>query len=132
MLDEALQLAISAHDGQVDKSGNPYIFHPIRVAMNVWEHGETCRIVAFLHDVVEDNDSVGLDDILALFGEEVRAAVDALTRREGESYPCFIERCKKNEIAKIVKIADVNDNLRPGTPHLAERYKAALRVLTND
>jgi (p)ppGpp synthase/HD superfamily hydrolase len=90
-----------------------------------------CRITAVLHDVVEDGD-FGLGDILALFGEETRSAVDALTRRGGESYEDFIARCKTNHIARHVKIADIRDNLRPGAPHLRDRYEAALMALTEE
>lgn len=106
----------------------PYILHPLRVMCAV---DAPHRIVAVLHDVVEDGD-LGLGDILAIFGEEVREAVNALTRRERESYGEFIVRCKANPIARQVKIADIRDNLRPGAPHLRERYEAAMAVLTED
>jgi len=127
-LELAIQLAVEAHAGQTDKNGEPYILHPLRVMLAV---AAPCRIAAVLHDVVEDGD-FGLGDILALFGEETRGAVDALTRRGGESYEDFIVRCKANHIARHVKSADIRDNLRPGAPHLRDRYEAALMVLTED
>lgn len=127
MLEEAINLAINAHTGQKDDSGEPYILHPLRVMHAV--SGEIDKVVAVLHDTVEDSDSVGHGDILALFGAEVHEAVYALTRLTGETYVEFIERCKANPIARRVKIADIHDNLRPGAPHLKERYLKALRVL---
>lgn len=111
MLNEAIKLAVDAHAGQVDKAGEPYILHPLRVMQAVFS--ETDRVVAVLHDVVEDSSTVGLGDILALFGEEVRAAVDALTRRDGEDYFDYVRRAKANPIARRVKWADLCDNLRP-------------------
>lgn len=129
MLEQAIKLAIEAHSGQFDKSGQPYIFHPLRVMLAV--EGGIERIVAVLHDVVEDSDVFSMGDISALFGEKVSEAVLALTRCDGENYSEFIKRCAKNDIARRVKIADIKDNLRPGAPHLVERYQRALTVLEN-
>lgn len=122
-LNAAIKLAVDAHAGQVDKNGEPYILHLLRVMLAV---PPECRIAAVLHDVVEDSDMVGHGDILALFGQDVWAAVRALTRRGDETYDEFIERCSENLTARHVKIADIRDNLRPGAPHLRDRYEAAL------
>lgn len=130
-LNEAIAMAAQAHDGQFDRAGEPYILHPLRIMLAMGTEAE--RIVAVLHDVVEDGD-VGLGDILALFGEDVRAGVDAVTRRAGESYPDFIERAKANPIGRAVKLADIRDNLAPWrsgslTDSLRERYEAARLAL---
>ena len=125
----AIKVAVEAHRAQVDKNGEPYILHPLRVMMNV---SRPLQVIAVLHDVVEDSDSYGLGDVLALFGEDVRDAVDALTRREGERYEDFIRRCKANRAARHVKIADIRDNLRPGAEYLRNRYEAALAVLMEE
>ena len=127
MLREAITMAALAHDGQVDKNGEPYILHPLRVMLA--QEDEVSRIVAVLHDTVEDSDTVGHGDILALFGESVHAAVYALTRQAGETYEEFIRRAKTDPIARRVKIADILDNLRPGAEHLRPRYEAALAML---
>lgn len=129
MLEDAIHLAVNAHAGQRDKNGELYIYHPLRVMLAV--DGELDKTVAMLHDVVEDTD-VTFKEIYEKFGEEVWNAVHALTRRDGETYAEFIERCKLNPVARRVKIADIRDNLRPGAPHLVERYEKALRVLTGE
>ena len=82
-LEKAIEIAARAHTGQVDKAGAPYILHPLRLMMAVRRPNE--RMAAVLHDVVEDTD-VTLDDLRAAqFQEEVLDAVDALTKRKGES-----------------------------------------------
>lgn len=108
MLSEAIQIAVSAHDGQLDKGGQPYILHAIRVMMAMTSN--TDRIVAVLHDVVEDSRDWQLQDLLA-FGPDIVAALDALTRREGEGYDDYINRVSENPIATRVKLADLRDNL---------------------
>lgn len=129
MLSKAIEIAAKAHEGQTDKNGAPYIFHPIRVASTFSD--ETLQTIAVLHDIVEDGD-VGHGDILALFGAVVHAAVFALTRQEGETYEDFILRAARNPDARKVKIADIRDNLRPGAEHLRPRYEAALKVLEGE
>ncbi|MER9471112.1 GTP pyrophosphokinase [Mesorhizobium sp. M0520] len=110
-LDQAIKIAVDAHEGQTDKAGLPYILHPLRVMLA--QSDDTHRIVAVLHDVVEDSKTVGLGDILALFGEEIRAAVDSITRRPGEPYGAYCQRAAANPIGKAVKMADLADNLDP-------------------
>ena len=110
----AEQLARRAHEGQVDKAGLPYIDHPRRVAARVAELGGPPEAIAaaWLHDVVEDT-ATTLDDLRAAgFGERVVATVDALTRRpdEGEAY---YRRVAAEELAVLVKQADIWDNTNP-------------------
>lgn len=126
MLTRAIELANHAHAGQVDKSGHPYIFHPVRVASTFSD--EVLQTIAVLHDVVEDTD-VTLADLDTLFPQGIVDAVDALTRRDGETYAGYILRVAQNPSARAVKIADIRDNLRPGAEHLRPRYEAALKVL---
>lgn len=125
-LEKAIEIAARAHAGQVDKAGEPYIFHPIRVMLA--QSDTQARIAAILHDVVEDSD-VTLDDLgREGFSEEVLTAVDALTEREGETQPDKAKRAAENEIALMVKLADVTDNMdmsRIRQP--AERDHARLR-----
>lgn len=129
MLREAITMAALAHEGQTDKSGAPYIFHPIRVASTFSD--DLLQTISVLHDVVEDT-SITLSDLGAHFPQSVVNAVDALTRREGESYKDFIRRVALNPSARKVKIADIRDNLRPGAEHLRPRYEAVLRVLEGE
>ncbi|CEH28927.1 GTP pyrophosphokinase [Aneurinibacillus migulanus] len=107
-LEKAIIIATKAHEGVIDKGGNPYILHPLRVMIK--QTSEECRIVAVLHDVVEDTD-ISLTDLRNEgFSEDIILAVDALTRRSNESYMEFISRCKQDAMARLVKLADIEDN----------------------
>jgi predicted Zn-ribbon and HTH transcriptional regulator len=110
MLDRAIQIAVQAHAGQKDKGGNPYILHPIRVMMSV--SGINEKIVAILHDVVEDSDWT-FDALLKEgFSSEIIEALKSVTKTsEQEDYESFIRRAKANAIGRQVKIADLKDNL---------------------
>ena len=135
-LDKALEIAVKAHAGQKDKVGQPYILHPLRIMIRM--NGDAERIVAVLHDVIEDSD-LTLDDLKhAGFSDLILAAVDCLTRREGEDYEPYVERASRTPLAKKVKIADLEDNMNlRRLHHLAEqdkarmeRYQKAYRFLT--
>lgn len=107
--EDALILAAQAHKGQLDLAGAPYIFHPMRVALSV--STEPARIVAILHDVVEDTD-ITYDQLAeAGFSDEIISAVEALTKRPGEKRIEAAARAKAHPIAHQVKIADVMDNM---------------------
>jgi hypothetical protein len=104
--DIAFELARKAHEGQYDKGGRPYIEHPLAVEKMLVSPRQ--RIVALLHDVVEDTDTT-LED-LKPFGKEIVAAVDAITKRDSESLKDYLTRIKANPIARAVKIADLTHN----------------------
>ena len=105
----AVELAIDAHRGQTDKGGYSYILHPIAVADRCMDDYE--KIVAILHDVVEDTE-VLLEDLEAAgFPAEIVEAVEALTKLDGEDYLTdYIPRVKANAIARQVKIRDIEHN----------------------
>ena len=107
-LEAAIALAAEAHSGQVDKAGEPYILHVIRVVAGCTT--PEARIAAALHDTVEDC-GLELRLIRHRFGDAVADAVDAVTHRDDETYAQFITRCGKNAIAKEVKLADLADNM---------------------
>lgn len=107
-LDDAIRVATEVHEGQTDKGGAPYILHPIRVMMQMDTEQE--RIVALMHDTVEDSDWFNLAEVEVYFGTRIAAAVDALTKREGESYDNYLARVKADELATKVKLADLKDN----------------------
>jgi (p)ppGpp synthase/HD superfamily hydrolase len=110
-IEKALQIAARAHEGQLDKHGQPYILHPLRVMAAV--EGDEARIVAVLHDVIEDT-SVTADELRREgFGEAILEAIDRLTHRKDEPYAEYVIRCKGHEIARRVKLADLEDNSRP-------------------
>jgi (p)ppGpp synthase/HD superfamily hydrolase len=108
-IEDAVELAVTSHRGQVDKYRQPYILHVIGVAGRCRSIDE--KIVAFLHDVVEDTDTT-LDDLRHLgFSEPVVVAVGCLTRRKGETYDAFVDRIAPNPLARAVKLADLEDNM---------------------
>lgn len=109
-LHKAILLAIQAHEGQLDtNNGRPYIEHPFRV-MNAG-HTMQEKIVGILHDVVEDT-SWTLDQLAEEgFSKEVVEGVDAMTRRNNESYDDYLLRLEKNPIAVRVKLNDLTDNM---------------------
>lgn len=116
-LERAIEIALDAHAGERDQAGETYIRHPLRVmqAMDT----ETERIVAVLHDVVEDSPYT-LADLEEEFNREVRDAVDRLTKKEDERTAMdsdeyylnvFIPTAAENDIARKVKKADIRDNM---------------------
>lgn len=131
-LEHAILLATQAHAGQVDKAGQPYILHPLRVMLAVGtEQGDVPQIVAVLHDVLEDTTVTlaGLQ-VTGHFNEVVLTALDAITRRHKESYAAYIDRVRDNRVARLVKLRDLEDNLGPSrlgvlTGSLIDRYARA-------
>ena len=132
---EAMKLAYSAHHGQTDKGGVPYIFHPYHMAEEMEDEYSTC--VALLHDIVEDTD-VTLEELSAIFPEEVVNAVATLTHREGEPYLEYVSRVKQDPIAKRVKLADLRHNSEESRlpdasettlAYFREKYRRAFEIL---
>ncbi len=108
-LEDAINLAVKKHRGQIDKAGQPYILHVFRVMLRL--DSELERITGVLHDVIEDTDET-TDSLRAMgYPEDVLNALDCLTKRERETYEDFIERVRINPLARRVKIADLEDNL---------------------
>ncbi len=108
-LEKAEQLAREAHKGQKDKAGNDYIGHPLRVSARC--ESPKAQIAALLHDTIEDTHVTPQLLREMGFADEIVDAVIALTRRSDETYADFIVRASRNEIAKKVKIADLEDNM---------------------
>lgn len=107
-LERAIAIAATAHAGQVDKGGAPYILHPLKVMLRMTTLEE--RIVAVLHDVVEDCE-ISLDDLRKEgFSEVVLSAIESVTKVSGESYEDFVERAAQNPIGRVVKLADLEEN----------------------
>lgn len=107
LINEALKIAQKAHKGQKDKGGNDYLLHPVTVALHCDTEKE--RVVALLHDVIEDSD-MSLED-LSIFDKDIIEAVIAITRREDQSREDYIKQVCSNEIARKVKIADLANNM---------------------
>ncbi len=125
-LEKAILIAVNAHMGQKDKTGSPYILHPLRVMQSV--DTTEAKIVAVLHDVVEDTD-VTFDDLTeANIPKHLVITLRLLTHNENLSYEEYIEKLAENPLAVKVKLADMKDNmdlsrLRKVTDEDIERMK---------
>ncbi len=107
-LERAIAIAATAHAGQVDKGGAPYILHPLKVMLRMTTLEQ--RIVAVLHDVVEDC-GISLDDLRKEgFSQEILSAIESVTKVPGESYEDFVDRAAQNPIGRVVKLADLEEN----------------------
>lgn len=136
MLDKAIAIAAQAHRGQKDRTGAPYILHPLRMMFRFGS--ETEMIVAVLHDVVEDSPDWDLERLRREgFSEEIVQAIDHLTRREDESYQAFVERSGQDPLARRVKLADLEDNMNvtrlnsltePDQARLARYHRAWVKL----
>ncbi|HIJ85176.1 MAG: metal dependent phosphohydrolase [Magnetococcales bacterium] len=108
-LEKALALAARHHAGQIDKSGQPYILHPLRLMMQLENPDQ--QMVAVLHDLVEDTPVTLADLRREGFSEEVVTALDHMTHRQEESYEAYILRLKANAVARKIKLLDLIDNM---------------------
>ena len=151
-LEKAIKIAVEAHTGQVDKGGNPYILHPLRVMLSL--NSEAERIVGVLHDVVEDcegwswerlkeqgcSDKIieALKSVSKTLEEEKQFKEMDDPDEKMEHYLQFIQRAKTNKIGRNVKAADIRDNLdisriddiTERDINRLNRYKKALSILT--
>lgn len=133
---KAMIIAYDAHLNQVDKAGVPYIYHPIHLAEQM--DSETECIVALLHDVVEDT-KVTFLDLEKEFSKEVILALKLLTRDKKIDYFEYIENLKNNNLARKVKIVDINHNLdetrldeiTEKDVKRREKYQKALEILND-
>jgi len=136
-IEAAKSLATKAHEGQTDKAGLPYITHPERVASRL--STPEAQVVGWLHDTVEDT-PLTLSDISKKFGPETAAAVDAISRRDGEKWSDYIDRVAANPMARQVKISDLVDNSNlTRIPHVTlkdvkrqAKYNKALKKLMEE
>ena len=137
-INTAMDLVKTHHSGQIDRGGDSYINHILRVFKSVGGFNSKpieLGIVALLHDIVEDT-SVQQSTIYKLFGTDVGDAVKVLTKK-GETDEQYLKKIKSNKIARIVKIADMIDNSninRIKNPNQIDidrvlKYKKAIKFL---
>jgi (p)ppGpp synthase/HD superfamily hydrolase len=109
LVPQAIRLAVDAHGETVCKDGRPYIEHPLRLMTRARTDAE--KIVAVLHDTIEDT-SLTLEDLEKRgFPRELISAIDSVTHREGETYEDYIERVALDPLAAKVKLLDLHDNI---------------------
>ena len=131
LLERALEIALREHRRQKDKAGAPYILHPIRLMMRLSD--DTERIVALLHDVVEDGGLTFNDLRDRGFPERVLGPLRLVTKLpeehgSDEGYAAFITRLQADPVARRVKMADLQDNMdltRFRQPTDQDRLRAA-------
>lgn len=141
---QALTIAMQAHDGQTDKSGAPYIHHPVAVAGLVQQvptflacssaQKESIVQGALLHDVVEDTEWT-LEELAAAGMEPLTVEiVKAMTHIPEESRSTYITRVSAHPLARIIKIADIAHNTDPERLHIlsADAQAALLRKYSMD
>lgn len=133
---KAIQIAYAAHEGQLDKSGLPYIFHPWHLAESMTDEAGT--VAALLHDVAEDTD-VTLPDLAKQgFPPEVMEALRLLTHDKAVPYMDYIRALAHDPIARRVKLADLAHNsdtsrldaLPPGAEQKLALYREATAYLS--
>ena len=134
---KALKLCFSAHRDQVDKTGQPYVFHPFHLAEQMTD--ELSTVCALLHDVVEDTDYT-FDDLAAMgFPEAVIEVLRLLTHEESVPYMDYVKELSKNPTARLVKLADLRhnsdltrlDEIDGYALRRNEKYLNAIEFLTN-
>lgn len=109
LISKALLFATTGHINQIDKGGEDYILHPIRIMQNMDTIEE--KLVAILHDTMEDCKATEEDLKNIGMPKDVIEAVKVLTKEKREDYSQYIKRVKQNSIARRVKIADLEDNM---------------------
>ncbi len=138
-LTNAIRLASLAHAEQVDKAGQPYVFHVLRVMLSPTLTTEAERIVAVLHDLKEDQIHLW-PAVVRQYGwsPEIMAGLDGITWRPEETWKAYLIRAKANPISRKVKLADMTDNLR-GVPNATrvderrtEKYRKGIKFLMAD
>lgn len=112
---KARALTIILHRNQTDKAGVAYAEHAVRVGDTLAEaeYPNATIMAGYLHDALEDTSAT--PESLAREGipTEVVTIVQTLTRRRGESYAAYLERVRDDPDARVVKLADLHDNLLP-------------------
>ena len=133
----AILFAFDAHRGQYDKSGLPYIAHPLHVAESM-ETEDEC-VVALLHDVLEDTD-ITIEDLTRIgISDRQIAALKLLCHDDSVSYLEYVQAIRVDQIARKVKLADLHHNsdltrlnvITTQDIERVEKYKQAIEILLN-
>lgn len=119
-LNEYIEYIKKKHDGQTRKQGTPYYLHPLEVCNILKENGfsEEYQITGLFHDLLEDTDTT-YEEIKEISNDKIAEAVRLVTKEKGYNMQNYINRISKNEIAKMVKLADRLHNISEA--HLASK-----------
>lgn len=136
VLQNALRIAVKAHEGQVDRAGKAYIYHPLAVAMKTSTFDEF--VTALLHDVLEDSDYTAADLRAEGIPGHIVDALLLLTHEKGKPYMEYVAQLKGNPLARAVKIADLTHNsdmsrlafITDKDLERAKKYRQALEYLS--
>lgn len=126
MLRKALKLAVHAHDGMRRKSKEPYVYHPLEVAIicaRDMRLDATAVACAILHDVVEDNQNIKLESIEEMFNPKIAGIIDGLTKikdalddgkrsLQAEYFKRMIITLAEDMRVIMIKLADRLHNMR--------------------
>ena len=115
LTERAVRLALVAHEGQKDWGGFPFILHPMRVGMTLFnQYDERHACIGILHDSIEDSEGrVTQASIATELGAEIAFHVAVLTRVKGQEYGEYLDQVAQHKLATRVKLADLADNLAP-------------------
>lgn len=116
----AIEVATKAHEGQVDKLGEHYIKHPLRVHRNLTTNPkfknldaltrEDCEVAALLHDVIEDT-PITAEQLLAMgFSARSIYLVELLTKDKSKPKDEYFVAISEEPLARMIKLADIADN----------------------
>ena len=133
-IEEALRIAIEAHEGQKDHDGNPVILHPMTVAIAGRNREE--QIAGLLHDVVEDSGITFEELIRRGVDENIVDALRLLTHdKDKMAYEEYVEQIASsgNDIAIHVKYNDLSHNLQRGRAgghwSIVAKHEKALSII---
>jgi len=132
---KAMKLCFAAHREQLDKSGIPYVFHPIHLAEQMTD--ELTTVTALLHDVVEDTPYTFSDLRDMGFPQAVLDALMLLTHDDGTPYLHYVAAIRRDPIARAVKLADLRhnsdltrlDSVDEKALERVEKYRRAMEIL---
>lgn len=110
MLSDAIHIAVTAHAGQYDKGGNPYILHVLKVMHYLKSEDAELQTIAVLHDIVEDTDITYEELCQAGMSERVISAVSCLTKIKGQTQQEYLNAVLSNKDACLVKLQDLRHN----------------------
>lgn len=133
LFETALEIAVKAHKGQVDKNGVAYITHPLAVAAQF--DSLLLKTIAILHDTIEDTDVTAEYLIECGISEEVVRVIQLLTKPIDEDYESYLKRVREDPVAKVVKLADLAHNTDPKrgsglNEKRKAKYKLAKKILS--